>query len=239
MAIMSIPNLLQIFAIYQLIQSTTSKQAKPSKRKCNTNTRDTINFGYYQSWAIYRPPNCHPVTPDAIEVGSGTLEPYNGNSEYISMYKSFNGLKETNPELKTLIAVGGWSFQQEIFVQVAASEQKREHFAKSVVDFLITHGFDGIDLDWEYPVTRHGSPADYNNYPLLCEAIRKAFNEAGHPEWLITVATAINPDKIKKGFDMVAMHPHIDWFNMMAYDIHGSWDTHAGANSDMEYISNT
>lgn len=40
------------------------------------------------------------------------------------------------------------SFQQEIFVQVAASEQKREHFAKSVVDFLITHGFDGIDLDW-------------------------------------------------------------------------------------------
>ena len=35
------------------------------------------------------------------------------------------------------------------------------------------------------------------------------------------------------------MHPHIDWFNMMAYDIHGSWDTHAGANSDMEYISNT
>ena len=91
----------------------------------------------------------------------------------------------------------------------------------------------------EYPVTRQGTPDDYENYPLLCEAIRNAFREAGHPEWLITVATAINPDKIKKGFNMAAMHPHIDWFNMMAYDIHGSWDSFAGANADMQYIKNT
>ena len=91
----------------------------------------------------------------------------------------------------------------------------------------------------EYPVTRQGTPDDYDNYPLLCEAIRKAFDEAGHPEWLITVATAINPDKIKEGFNMAAMHPHIDWFNMMAYDIHGSWDSFAGANTDMQYISAT
>ena len=38
---------------------------------------------------------------------------------------------------------------------------------------------------------------------------------------------------------MAAMHPHIDWFNMMAYDIHGSWDSHAGANTDMQYITTT
>ena len=76
-------------------------------------------------------------------------------------------------------------------------------------------------LRFRYPVTRQGTPADYENYPLLCEAIRKAFDDAGHKDWLITVATAINPDKIKKGYDMVAMAPHIDFFNMMAYDIYG------------------
>ena len=89
-----------------------------------------------------------------------------------------------------------------------------------------------------YPVTRQGTAADYANYPLLCEAIRKAFDDAGHKDWLITVATAINPDKIKKGYDMVAMAPHIDFFNMMAYDVYGSWDSHAGANTDMQYITN-
>ena len=66
------------------------------------------------------------------------------------------------------------------------------------------------------PDSRKGTPADYDNYPLLCEAIRKAFNEAGHPEWLITVATSINSQKLKDGYDMVAMAPHIDWFNVSA-----------------------
>jgi chitinase len=88
-------------------------------------------------------------------------------------------------------------------------------------------------------VTRQGSPADFDNYPLLCEAIRTAFNEAGHSDWLITVATTINPINLAKGYNMTAMSPHIDWFNVMSYDIHGVWDSAAGANADMEYIQNT
>lgn len=43
----------------------------------------------------------------------------------------------------------------------------------------------------QYPVTRQGTPDDYKNYPLLCEAIRKAFNDAGHPDWLITVGQLV------------------------------------------------
>lgn len=78
----------------------------------------------------------------------GNLIPYNGNTEFVTMFEDFNALKKSYPELKTLIAVGGWSFQQMVFVQVAASPEKREYFAKSVVEFLQTYGFDGIDLDW-------------------------------------------------------------------------------------------
>jgi chitinase len=35
------------------------------------------------------------------------------------------------------------------------------------------------------------------------------------------------------------MAPYVDWFNIMSYDIFGSWDTTAGANSDLPYIQNT
>jgi chitinase len=132
---------------------------------CNARNRNTVNFGYYQSWSIYRYGHCNPVWPGDIQVEKfgythlafsfagispgGKLEPYNGNSEFLPMFENFNALKSRFPELKTLIAVGGWSFEQSIFVAVASTDKKREYFANSVVEFLETYGFDGIDLDWE------------------------------------------------------------------------------------------
>jgi chitinase len=91
------------------------------------------------------------------------------------------------------------------------------------------HLFSSLPILPRYPVTRQGTPADYQNYPLLCEALRKAFDEAGQKDWVISVATTINPNSLKQGYAMVKMAQHIDWFNMMTYDIYGSWDSHAGA----------
>ena len=172
----------------------------------------------------------------------GYIEPYNGNPAYYPQYVAFNGLKDEHAGLKTLIAIGGWNFDQSRFTNVASTPAKREEFADSVVFFLDEHGFDGIDLDWEYPVTRGGDPADYANYPLLCQALRAAFDAAGHgttsaSPWLITVATSINyAVRITPGYDLASMHPHVDWFNMMSYDIYGAWDNVAGANTDMGFI---
>jgi len=214
-----------------------------------------VNFGYYEEWAEYRGTNCNSMAPNEIDVGAfgythlafsfagisagGLIEPYNGNTAYIPKYNQFNSLKSTNTGLKTLIAIGGWNFDQTRFSNTASTPSKRSAFATSVVRFLDLHGFDGIDLDWEYPVTRQGTTADYANYPLLCEALRSAFNAAGHSDWLITVATSINAEKLEQGYDLVAMASHVDWFNMMSYDIYGAWDTTAGANTDMSYISST
>jgi chitinase len=171
---------------------------------------------------------------------AGLIEPYFGSTEYIPKYASFNSLKSSNPGLKTLIAVGGWSFDQTRFSYASSTASRRANFAQSVVTFLTNYNFDGIDLDWEYPVTRQGTSTDYANYPLLCEALRKAFDNAGHPDWLITIATAINwNDRLVPGYDLVGMAAHVDWFNIMAYDIYGSWNSKAGANTDMSYIQNT
>jgi chitinase len=64
-------------------------------------------------------------------------------------------------------------------------------------------------------------------------------NYSSFCHYYFCTATTINPDNLEKGYDMLAMYPHIDFFNMMSYDIHGSWDKFAGSNSDMEYICNT
>ena len=107
------------------------------------------------------------------------------------------------------------------------------------MDFLTQHGFDGLDFDWEYPVTRQGRPEDYDNFPLLVQAVRDAFLESGHDDWLLTMAIPVNPEKLDEGYDLPSLASQLDWFNLMSYDIFGSWDDVAGSNTDMGYVRMT
>ncbi len=221
----------------------------------------TVNLGYYQSWAIYRDTGCNPVTPDDIDVKSNAythlvytfasinsdfeIEPWDGNPyAEVPQYMAFNALKKVYPGLKTMIAVGGWTFNdpgdtQTRFSDAASTDSNRAKFAASCVEFCRAYNFDGVDLDWEYPGDdgRGGNSADKTNYGLLVQAIRAAFDAA--PEDLeLSVATAVASFRIDDGFDLLGLAKGVDFFNLMTYDIHGVWDRSKliGANSDMPYI---
>ena len=53
------------------------------------------------------------------------------------------------------------------------------------------------------------------------------------------MAIPSNPEKLQAGYNLPSIASHIDWFHLMSYDIHASWDTEAGSNSDMPYIEMT
>ena len=57
------------------------------------------------------------------------------------------------------------------FSAAAGTPQSRATFAQSCVNFMKTYGFDGIDIDWEYPVSgglQSGVAADKANHALFC-----------------------------------------------------------------------
>lgn len=75
----------------------------------------------------------------------------------VSLYHEFTGLKDDNPDLETWISVGGWSMNDPgptngTFSALANSTENQDAFAASLIAFMEEYGFDGVDIDWEYPV---------------------------------------------------------------------------------------
>ena len=93
------------------------------------------------------------------------------------LYTRTIALKKQNPSLRVFLAVGGWAMSGPPFSNMARAEATRAVFIESVMNTLETYGFDGIDLDWEYPTApdRGGDPADTANYVTLVRELRQAF----------------------------------------------------------------
>jgi chitinase len=93
--------------------------------------------------------------------------------------------------------------------------------------------FDGVDIDWEYPVSggephNHNRPEDGSNYVLLLKELRNQLNQlsAEHngKQYFLTVASPAGEDNFRT-FKLGEMATYLDWFNLMTYDYHGDWES--------------
>lgn len=194
-----------------------------------------VRIAYYGAWGAGR--SCNAIEPENIP--AGVLTHINVAFEYVSeqheitdqsgpIVARVSRLKRSYPGLRVNIAIGGWVFNdpptQYRFSNMSASYGNQQKFIKSLIRYMEKYGLDGVDLDWEYPVAddRGGTPSDFGNFVLLCAAIRQAF-DSHDPGWQITI-TLPSSYWYLRGFDISRLKQHVDWFNIMTYDIHGLWD---------------
>lgn len=88
-----------------------------------------------------------------------------------------------------------------------------DKFIKSVIKFLQEYDFDGIDLDWEYPVAddRGGRDEDYANFVTLSKRLKKALKTTSRSGYSITLPASF---WYLQHFDIKGLEPHVDFFNM-------------------------
>ena len=151
-------------------------------------------------------------------------------------------LKKAHPGLKTLISVGGWTWSAN-FSAAASTEASRAKLASSCVKFMKDYGFDGIDIDWEYPVSgglSGGVPADKENYTLLLAELRKQMDAQGTADGGVQyqLSTAVPAGStVIANLELNKIHTYLDFINVMAYDFHGAWENTTNHNAPLHAVA--
>jgi chitinase len=211
---------------------------QPQLSTCLTNNSASARtVGYYESWANAR--KCQNVSPGDLNVTGFTHVNYASlafDPITFAIAKTaesdgplateFTNLKTANPGLQTWIAIGGWNFTEPgptatAFSDMVGCRENRTKFINEITSFMQTYAFDGVDIDWECPVAaeRGGKPADKDNLVLLTQEIRAAFGQ----RYGLSVTLPASYFYMKN-FDLAGMQQHVDFFNVMSYDMHGIWD---------------
>lgn len=226
-----------LFALCLVAGFASFGRAAPSKR---------ATICYYTNWAQYRwgdgikflPENIDPnlcthivYAFAQIDPSTHTVKNYEWNDD--SMIQRVMALKSVNPKLKVICSVGGWNHEKEPrYSNMVQTSATRKIFIDSLMAYLKNHHYDGLDIDWEYPGNR-GSPAgDKEKYTTLLQEIRDRFN-SGNVTYTLTASVAAGRPVIKTAYEIPKIKNILDWVNLMAYDLHGSWENVTGHSTSM------
>ncbi|XP_040007629.1 chitotriosidase-1-like [Xiphias gladius] len=155
----------------------------------------------------------------------------------LQQYQSFNGLKTRNPKLKTLLAVGGITFNTNKFSMMVSEQQNRTIFIQSAITLLREYSFDGLNLDWRYPGAAGSQSDNKQKFSLLCKELKDAFVAEGkktnRDSLIVTASVSAEKAVIDASYEVAQIAMNLDFINVMTFDFHGPWENVTGHHSPL------
>ncbi|XP_077556361.1 chitinase-3-like protein 1 [Haemaphysalis longicornis] len=149
-------------------------------------------------------------------------------------YQDLLDLKTCNPRLKVLVTTGVNNYNNRndstMFSILVNTSLGRRKFVDGALAFLRQYGFDGLDLDWEYPGhyknnnPTNNATGDKKNFALLLKELRIAFRNTSDPGYckplLLSVPVSATKSYIDAGYDIRNISKFADLVNLMCYNYH-------------------
>ncbi|KAM6929783.1 acidic mammalian chitinase-like [Lycodopsis pacificus] len=158
------------------------------------------------------------------------------NATDLQHYQAFNALKSSNPQLKTLLAVGGLTSNTQKF-RTMVTGQNRGQFIESAITLLRANGFDGLNLDWRYPGGPGSQPMNKTKFTLLCKELKEAFVAEGtatnRNRLIVTASVSAEKEIIDASYEVAQIAMHLDFINVWTFDFHGPWESVTGHHSPL------
>ena len=182
----------------------------------------------YYAFALIGPDGSVVLGDPCVDVGAcGRRAPL--PSQPLGNFGELRRLKARYPHLKLTISVGGWGGSAR-FSDAALTDSSRRKFARTAIDLFIRRWpglFDGIDIDWEFPVEgglkgNVERPEDRRNFTLFLAELRRELDAQGKKDgrhYELTIAASARPSEIAN-VELDRIVPLLDFINVMTYDYH-------------------
>lgn len=166
-------------------------------------------------------------------------------------FNQLKKLKARHPQIKIVISIGGWTGSNYLSDAVLTKESRKK-FVDDIIDRYITGNlpvennaggqgaaagiFDGIDIDWEYPISGgnegiHHNDKDNDNLSDLYALFREKL-DAIKPGLLLTAAVP-TIEKLARNYNINEDQKYLNWYNLMTYDFRGGWSAKSGHHTNL------
>ncbi|KAK3083361.1 hypothetical protein FSP39_020764, partial [Pinctada imbricata] len=207
--------------------------------------RDFKRVCYFTNWSHRRahiptqyditdidPSLCTHINYAFADVDEGNLtlihtnpDDENSTANKKGRFYEFTALKKNNPSLKMLLSVGGWKTNN-ILSYIVSSNVSMKTFARNCRSYLDQRGFDGLDVDWEFPNAQHK-----DGFTQLLKALYEEFKNTAYSDgkqFLLSIAAAAGKDTIDASYNVPEIVKYVDFINVMTYSYYGDWSKQTG-----------
>ena len=123
-------------------------------------------------------------------------------------------LRKEYPHLRILLSIGGYSWSG-LFAPVIGDSGKRTNFINSAIKLVVQYGFDGIDVDWEYPQNQNEGTLFVG---LMRDLRAKLTAQPNGANYQLTAAIPVAPSTLAN-YKLSQIQPYMTYLMVMTYDV--------------------